>query len=154
MKYKFVSLILGLLIVSGCMTSSKMVTPRSSPLNVFSPILTPLSSSDEAGAGPIMFVGALTILLGVIAAFGFRKIRTGIGMMLTGGGIGWFALVVQDFAGVLLLLLILIGGGYGVWLLTDSTFRRRLKKHAKSLYAQNRNHEAAALEAEAEDRLP
>jgi hypothetical protein len=137
-----------LMVLAGCQSFPSAPGSGSRLIDSFT---RPLTSGAEATTGPVMFVGAFTILMGVIALFGFKKIGSGIGMIFTGFGISMMALWLRDYAGFFLLVSVLLGIGYGVWLLTDESKRRKMRKKAKWLFAQGRKHEARALEKEAEE---
>lgn len=137
--------------VTACSTSSSFrTTPQSGTSGLIDSLTRPLTSGTEATTGPVMFVGALTIFIGVVALWGFKKVSSGIGMIFTGFIISLLALWLRDYAGVFLLVSVLLGIGYGVYLLTDYDKRRKLKKRAKQLWAEGRSAEAETLDKEAD----
>ncbi len=133
-------------VMTGCQSFQR--TPPTPSSGLLKPFLDPLSQSEEAGTGPLMFVGSLTVLAGVIGMFLFRAFRTGALMILTGFLIALGALWLRDYAGYLLLLSCLSVIGFGVYVLTDAAFRKRLMKHAKQLRGKGDAHSAELLENE------
>lgn len=135
--------------VAGCASFQR--APSSMSAGLVDPFLKPLTSSGEAGSAPMMFVGSLTVLLGVVTIFWKKKVLTGLSMIGTGFMIGMLAIWLRDYSLHLALLSFSCSVGFGVWLIVDSSFRRRLLNHAKILASEGRRHEARILEKEAHD---